>query len=232
MKAVNKILRILVIVFGAACVALFFMNFVTIDMGDLKATLVGSELSFGWNIEASDGEKYNMAISADILLCFILTALSFIMSIFAGKSKKLRYAISGFGIGTAVYLFVIWLSGPFKFVDPRPFKYADIEGMVYSPFVMILAIAMAVFAVLAVAYLLIDDYLEVKASNGEKLTIPKRVVRFFRDYKSEVKKIVWPGFKDVIKNTLIVLVMCLLVGALIWLVDFGLGELLKLVWSI
>lgn len=232
MKAVNKILQILVIVFGLAGVVLFFMNFVKIDMGDIKASLIGAELSFGSTIEASNGEKFNMAISADILFCFILTALNAIMGIFAFKSKKLRYAISGFGIGTAVYLLVIWLSGPFKFVDPRPFKYADIQGMTYSPFVMILALTMVAFAIAAVAYLLVDDYLEVKASNGEKLTIPKRVVRFFRDYKSEVHKIVWPGFKDVVKNTVIVLIMCLLVGALIWLVDFGLGKLLELIWGI
>ena len=91
---------------------------------------------------------------------------------------------------------------------------------------------MVAFAILAVAYLLLDDYLEVLASKGEKLTIPKRIVRFFRDYKSEVKKIVWPGIKDVMKNTVIVLVMCLLVGALIWIVDFGLGELLSLILGV
>ena len=47
--------------------------------------------------------------------------------------------------------------------------------------------------------------------------------------RSEVYPGVWPGIKDVLKNTLIVLVMCLLVGALIWLVDFGLGQLLGLI---
>lgn len=228
MKTVNKILQILVMVFGLASLVLFFFDFATINMGDLKGTFVGTELAFGSNVEL-DGTKYDMAKSADILLCFWLTAVAFVMSIFSFKSKGLRYAVPGFGAVTAVYMFVIWLSGPFKFVDPRPFDYADITGMTYSIFVPILAIALAVFTVLALAYLLLDDYIEVKASNGEKLTIPKRIVRFFRDYKSEVKKIVWPNIKDVLKNTLIVLVMCLLVGALIWLVDFGLGQLLNLI---
>jgi preprotein translocase subunit SecE len=77
--------------------------------------------------------------------------------------------------------------------------------------------------------LLIDDYIEVAESKGAKLTIPKRIVRFFRDYKSEVKKIVWPGYKDVIKNTVIVLIMCLIIGLLIWAVDFGLGQLVQLI---
>ena len=79
------------------------------------------------------------------------------------------------------------------------------------------------------AYLLIDDYIEVKESNGAKQTIIKRIIRFFRDYKSEIKKIVWPGWKDVAKNTVIVLIMCLIIGALIWIIDFGLGKLLELI---
>ncbi|MBO4433782.1 MAG: preprotein translocase subunit SecE [Clostridia bacterium] len=74
-----------------------------------------------------------------------------------------------------------------------------------------------------------DDYLEAKASKGAKKTIFARVIAFFKDYKSEVKKIVWPGIKDVLKNTLIVLVMCLVVGAFIWLLDFGLGKLLEVI---
>ena len=86
------------------------------------------------------------------------------------------------------------------------------------------AICMLVFAAAAIAHLFIDDYLEAKASKGAKKTILRRVIGFFKDYKSETKKIVWPGFKDVLKNTGIVLVMCLIIGALIWLVDLGLGK--------
>ena len=40
-------------------------------------------------------------------------------------------------------------------------------------------------------------------------------------------KIVWPGPRSVVKNTLIVLAVCLLVGAFIWLLDWGLGSLVK-----
>ena len=82
---------------------------------------------------------------------------------------------------------------------------------------------------MAVAYLLVDDYLEVLASKGAKKTIIKRIALFFRDYKSEIKKIVWPNIKDVLKNTAIVLIMCLLVGIFIWLLDLGLGKLLELI---
>ena len=81
----------------------------------------------------------------------------------------------------------------------------------------------------AAAYLLIDDYLEVKASKGAKRTIFKRIAAFFKDYKSETKKIVWPGLKEVAKNTAIVLLMCLIIGALIWLFDMGIGKLFEII---
>ena len=58
----------------------------------------------------------------------------------------------------------------------------------------------------------------------------KAIAKFFKDLRGETKKIVWPGFRDVVKNTIIVLIMCAIVGALIWLVDLGLGSLLKAVW--
>ena len=66
-------------------------------------------------------------------------------------------------------------------------------------------------------------------SKGAKRTIFKRIIAFFKDYKSEIKKIVWPGPRDVVKNTAIVLAMCLIVGAFIWLLDLGLGNLIKLI---
>ena len=52
----------------------------------------------------------------------------------------------------------------------------------------------------------------------------KAVVKFFKDLKGENKKIVWPSAKTVLKNTGIVLAVVLIVGAAIWLVDFGLSE--------
>ncbi|MBQ8267761.1 MAG: preprotein translocase subunit SecE [Clostridia bacterium] len=57
----------------------------------------------------------------------------------------------------------------------------------------------------------------------------QRVIGFLKDYKSEIKKIVWPGIKDVAKNTAIVLIMCLIVGAFIWLLDLGIGKLIELI---
>ncbi len=226
MKTLNKICQILAIVLGLASVILFFTDFATITSGSETVSLIGAQLGFGSKIEIGKA-TYDMAKSAHILFCFWLSVASAAFSVFSFKSKKLRYAASGFGIVTAVYMLVIALSSAGKFVDWRPL--ADVTKVEYAPFVLITAIVLFAFAAAAIAHLLIDDYLEVAASKDGKLTIPKRVIRFLRDYKSEVKKIVWPGFKDVAKNTLIVLVMCLIVGIFIWAIDFGLAKLLELI---
>ncbi|MBQ7045226.1 MAG: preprotein translocase subunit SecE [Clostridia bacterium] len=126
-------------------------------------------------------------------------------------------------------MLVIALSNPFYYVDTRPLVL--VSDVTYTSSVLLTAIALFGLTVFAVAHLLIDDYLIVLASKGQKLTIAKRVVRFIKDYKSEVKKIVWPGPKSVIKNTVVVLAVCLVIGIVIWLVDFGLGNLLNLIWG-
>ncbi len=227
MKAVNKICRILAIVLGLGSVVLFFTEFANVVMTDGKeVSIVGAQLSFGGNLEF-EKVKYDMAKSAHVWLAFWITVLGAVFAGLSFKTKKLRYAAPAFGLVAAIYMFVIALSADGRFFDIRPLP--NVTKIVNTPFVLITAIALAVFTVVALAHLLIDDYLEVKASKGDKLTILKRIGRFFRDYKSEIKKIVWPGWKEVAKNTVIVLIMCLIIGALIWAVDFGLGELLKLI---
>ena len=227
MKALNKICQILAVVFGLASLVLFFTDFASIVTDGAAEKLVGAQLAFGSKITTAADVTYDLAKSAKILFCFWMTVIAVLISGFSFKSKGLRYAAPGFGIIPAVFMLVIALSDPIKFVDIRPMQ--NVTELAYTPFVLFTAIALILFVIAAVAYLLIDDYLEVLASKGEKLTIFKKIIRFFRDYKSEVKKIVWPGFKEVMKNTLIVLIMCLLAGILIWLIDFGLGQLLNLV---
>ncbi len=226
MKIVNRICQILAIILSLGALVLFFTKFATITFSGGEASFVGAELGFG--IKKTVGEaSYDMARSADILFCFFLTAFGLIFSIFSFKSKGLRYAVPAIGLIDGIYMLVIALRKPNLFVDTRPLP--DVTKITYGKGVLLAAIALLVFAVAAAAYLFIDDYIEVKASKGAKRTIFKRVIAFFKDYKSEVKKIVWPGIKDVAKNTLIVLVMCLIVGAFIWLLDFGLGKLLEVI---
>ena len=47
-----------------------------------------------------------------------------------------------------------------------------------------------------------------------------RVAKFFRDTKSELKKVVWPTPQQVLKNAAIVVVCVICVGVFIWLFDF------------
>ena len=42
---------------------------------------------------------------------------------------------------------------------------------------------------------------------------------WFREMKSELKKVTWPGKKTVLKNTGTVLLCSLLIGACIWIFD-------------
>ena len=226
MKAVNRICQILAVLFSLCALVLFFTKFATITSDAGSEALAGTVLGFGSKIEFA-GVEYDLAKSADILFCFLLSAVGFVMSVFSFKSKSLRYTAPVVGLISGIYMLVVAVSDPWKFIDKRPI--ANVTDIAYESAVLYAAIALLLFAVAAAAYLFIDDYIEVKASTGAKRTIMQRVIGFLRDYKSEAKKIVWPGIKMVLKNTLIVIIMCLLVGALIWLLDFGLAKLLELI---
>lgn len=43
----------------------------------------------------------------------------------------------------------------------------------------------------------------------------KRTSKFFREMRAELKKVVWPSFKQVVNNTGVVIVTVLIVGAII-----------------
>lgn len=229
MKTVNRICQILSVIFAVVSLVLFFTPFATISTASGDTTMVGAALGFGAKTELA-GTEYDMARSADILFCFWLTLIGVVLSVFAFKSKKVRYFAPAVGLGTGIYMLVIALSDATKFVDCRPLS-TTLKNVIpaYESSVLFTAIALLLFAVAAAAYLIIDDYIEVTESKGTKRTIAQRVIGFLKDYKSEIKKIVWPGIKDVAKNTAIVLVMCLLVGAFIWLLDLGIGNLIELI---
>ena len=46
------------------------------------------------------------------------------------------------------------------------------------------------------------------------------ICRYFRELRSELKKVVWPTPQQVLKNTLVVAACVLCVGVFIWLFDF------------
>lgn len=56
----------------------------------------------------------------------------------------------------------------------------------------------------------------------------KNFVRFFKDIRSELKKVIWPNKTQLINNTVTVLTCCLIVGLMIWIVDAGLTKAVDL----
>ena len=63
--------------------------------------------------------------------------------------------------------------------------------------------------------------LEVKKAEkkSEKPPVTQRIARWFREMRSELKKVVWPTPKQLANNTLIVIVAVLIVGAVIGALD-------------
>ena len=49
----------------------------------------------------------------------------------------------------------------------------------------------------------------------------KRIGKWFREMKSELKKVVWPTGKQVVNNVLITLACVVIVGIFIWVFDLG-----------
>ncbi len=60
-----------------------------------------------------------------------------------------------------------------------------------------------------------------KAKKGNFFArVGKAIKGFIKDFRGETKKIVWPGAKEVIKSTGVVLVAVAVIGAGIWLADW------------
>ncbi len=66
----------------------------------------------------------------------------------------------------------------------------------------------------------------------KKPNIFSRVAKFFREIKSEVKKVTWPSVSTVFKNSGITLVMIIVVGLFVFVLDFGLNKLLGLIMEV
>lgn len=52
------------------------------------------------------------------------------------------------------------------------------------------------------------------------MSVRAKIAKFFRDYRSELKKIVWCPWKQVRKNTILVVVSVIVLSIMIGLMDF------------
>ena len=66
-----------------------------------------------------------------------------------------------------------------------------------------------------------------KKKNGQN-----RFLKYLRDLKSEIKKVVWPSRKQVVNNSAIVLTLMVIVALFLAAVDYGVSFLVKLLLGI
>ena len=65
----------------------------------------------------------------------------------------------------------------------------------------------------------------VKKEDVKKLTFSKRVAKWWREMKSELKKVVWPTSQQVVNNTIVALVVMIVSAIVIW----GFDEIAQLI---
>lgn len=64
-----------------------------------------------------------------------------------------------------------------------------------------------------------DPKAKAKAAKAKKPSFGQRLGRFFRELKSELKKVAWPSRSDTIQKTGIVVACVILVGVIVWIFD-------------
>ena len=234
MKILRDFLKVLTALLAVATLVAFFFPLVTVatNAGD-TVSLTGAELAFGADKSAVLGvDGAHLWKSGWFFASFIFGALT---AIFIGvgffKSQKWNGAAVVTGLINAIILLVIRVSSVLSYTDLRNLtSYVDDGSAQYGIVMTLLMILAIATLVISVVMVLVRDRVEV--ANTGKLSIPAKVVKFLREYKSEIKKIVWPTGRSVVKNTIVVLVMCAIVLLLVWAVDTGMGELLKLTYGV
>lgn len=63
----------------------------------------------------------------------------------------------------------------------------------------------------------------------EKKSSKKGLFSFFRETKAELKKVIWPSFKQIRNHTGVVVATIILVAAFIAVIDFGFSALVSLI---
>ena len=228
MKLLMAITRIAAIALAAVVFVLFFFDFVKI------VTIAGESIKLT-GFQLALGSKQTIAKQTVMtfkglwyLISFLLTTTGLVLAALIFKFKKTAIAAMIFELLAMISLLVLYFTRPLgKYVDYRHIK----VKLITTESTFLIAVIAVVLAFLAlVAFVVIRDYVEVSETKGAK-TIPQRIVRFLKDYKGEIKKIVWPTKDTVVKNTTVVVIMCVLLGVYIAAIDYGLSNLLKLLYS-
>ena len=68
-------------------------------------------------------------------------------------------------------------------------------------------------------------------SGGAPVGVARKVSVFFQEFKTEMKKVTWPGRKDTVSSTAVVIVTVLVIVGFLGLVDFALGKVVQSILS-
>lgn len=238
MKIARDIFRVLAVLLAFGTLVLFFFNFAEIAFTDNTGSLsiTGAEAAFGADVTSRLTDVTGAADplvtfkSGWYLLALISTAFTALFMALGFKFKGATVTAVISGLFSGVILLVLVLTGGTAYIDlGRIVNYLDVSGVSLTMMAYLACAGAFASVVAAVAGILINDRILVLASKGTRVSIFGKIVRFLKDYKGELKKVVWPNFRTVAKNTVVVLVMCAIVGAFIWLVDWGLSTGFKAV---
>jgi len=70
-----------------------------------------------------------------------------------------------------------------------------------------------------------------KKASDKSAKKQKGIAKWFKDLKSEIKKVTWPSRKAVVNNTTVVLITVVLTSALVGVLDLGFYELVKFLYN-
>lgn len=237
MKAVSLASRILAAVLGVATFALLWFGIVHVASAQGTFELSAAQLAFGSKLTMdSAGNALKEAVDLNQSAWYFFTFFTAAIAAICGcvslirKDNKASTASLVFGAVTGLMTVLFICNTPGTYVDHRPLS--KIGGQIWynNTFIALLCVALG-FVVATIASILIFDYVTVKESNGAKKVLWVRFKSWLLEYKSEVRKVTWPKIPTVVRNTVIVLIMCAIMSLIIGLADLGLGKLLELIFG-
>ena len=70
------------------------------------------------------------------------------------------------------------------------------------------------------------------SSKKRKVKGSNRIAKWFREMRSELKKVVWPTPKQIVNNTFVALTVMACAAILIWALDYASGQIFETIRSI
>ncbi|HOJ11319.1 MAG TPA: preprotein translocase subunit SecE [Clostridiales bacterium] len=67
---------------------------------------------------------------------------------------------------------------------------------------------------------------KIKETKGKQMW--KKTVRFFKEVRTELRKVVWLTRKQLANSLIAILAICLLFGIVIWVADIGLSKIVDI----